>query len=118
MFIKLPGPDREKLGQRVKDLFANHRLKVTNESGIKIRDFLDISLNLENGTYIVQLGKTPDPPYMCTRGRTTLPAHIKKGLPRMISKRISTLSSSKDIIVAIMQRGAAKRWIYRRIIIL
>ena len=39
---------------------------------------------------------------MCTRGLRSNhhPPHIKKDLPRMISKKISTLSCSKDIFVA------------------
>lgn len=76
----------------VTGLSTNHGLKVTIESGMKITDFLDISLNLQSGTYR-PFRKDPRPPIYVHKG-SNHPPHIKKELPSMISKRISALSSS------------------------
>ena len=50
----------------------------------KITDFLDISLNLESGTYC-PFRKDPRPPYMCTRGRTT-PTSSRRSWPGWLAK--------------------------------
>ena len=61
---------------------------------MKVTDFLDITLNLENGSSR-PCRKDSKPP---TR-TPTIPPHIKE-LPRMISKRISQLSSSREVFEA------------------
>ena len=93
----LPGPDLERLKQNVICEFKKNGLKITVETGSKITDFLDISLNLNSGTYR-PFRKDPQPPVYIHKG-SNHPPHIKKELPKMIGRRISQLSSSKEVFL-------------------
>ena len=63
----LSGPDTERLRQQVVRLFAQHGLKITVEAGIKITDFLDVSLNLDNSSFR-PFRKDTRPPIYVHRG--------------------------------------------------
>ena len=56
-------------------LFAQHGLKITVEAGIKITDFLDVSLNLDNSSFR-PFRKDTRPPIYVHRG-SNHPPHIK-----------------------------------------
>ena len=63
-----------------------------------VTDFLDITLNLENGSFRPYRKDNKPPTYI--HKDSNHPPHIKKELPKMISKRISQLSSSKEVFEA------------------
>ena len=44
----LPGPDLDSLGKEVVKMFSSFNLKITVETGMKVTDFLDVSLNLQH----------------------------------------------------------------------
>ena len=75
-------------------IFKYVRLKIEIKTNLKIVDFLDVTFNLENGTY---------PPYKKPNGSllyistssNQLPQVIKK-LPTSINKRLNKSSSCKQ----------------------
>ena len=48
----LPGPDLDRLRKEVVRMFSSFNLKITVETGMKVTDFLDVSLNLQNNIYM------------------------------------------------------------------
>ena len=91
--VRLPGPDVERLRKKVIKLFSTHGLKITTEVNIHTTDFLDVMLDLKTGNYR-PYRKDVNPPVYINKS-SNHPPNIKKELPKMISRRISDLSSSK-----------------------
>ena len=48
----LPGPDLDRLRKEVVRMFSSFNLKITVETGMKVTDFLDVSLNLQNNIFM------------------------------------------------------------------
>ena len=71
------------------------KLKITCEGNIQIADFLDVSMNLEDGSYR-PFRKNDDIPVFISNESNHAP-HVKKSLSNMISRRVSDLSSSEEI---------------------
>ena len=65
---------------------------------MRVTDFLDITLNLENGSFRPYRKDSKPPTYI--HKDSNHPLHIKKELLKMISKRISHLSDSKEVFEA------------------
>ena len=61
----------------------------------KIVNFLDVTLNLTNGTHQPYIKPNNQPVYINTQSNH--PPHIIKRIPSMISDRISNISSSKNV---------------------
>ena len=91
----LPGPELDRLRKQVTRIFKSHNLQITVDAGAKVTDFLDVSLNLENESYR-PFRKDSRPPVYIQKS-SNHPPHISKQLPNMISKRISTISTNKDV---------------------
>ena len=51
VFKDLSGPQSERTKKDIIRRFKNHGLKITIQANLKIADFLDVTLNLTNGTY-------------------------------------------------------------------
>ena len=96
--VELPGPEIERLRKKITKLFSNHNLKITTSANIKTTDFLDVQLCLESGAYKPFKKDSSLPLYVPFLSNH--PKHIKKEIPKMISKRLSDLSSSKDIFLS------------------
>ena len=94
----LPGPGLGKLRKEVIKVFSSFNLKITIEAGMKVTDFLDVTLNLQNNIYR-PYRKDKNPPIYIQRA-SNHPPHIIKQLPRMIGKRISAISSNKEVFDA------------------
>ena len=93
--VNLPGPQLDRLRKEVINIFSSHGLSITVEAGIKITDFLDVSLNLENGEYRPYRKDAKPPVYI--QKASNHPPNITKQLPDMIGKRISSISYSKEV---------------------
>lgn len=93
--VNLPGPDIEKLRQKLFSFFQGHKLSVTIEAGMKQSDFLDISFDLNTGLHR-PFRKEDTPPVYINVDSNHNPS-IKKNLPVMISKRLSMLSSNEQV---------------------
>ena len=89
------GPQIDRLRKNVTNLFKNNSLKVKIECNLKSTDFLDIYLNLANHEFKPFRKENYQIQYI--NKNSNHPPTIKKQLPTMISKRLSTLSSSKPI---------------------
>ena len=91
----LPGPDIERLNKSLKKLFKTHGLTIEIQSGMKTTNFLDVTLYLDSSTFRPYRKDNKPPIYI--KNSSNHPPHIKKELPRMISKRITQISSNKEI---------------------
>ena len=85
----------DKLRKDVVKLFQEMGLAVTTEINMRSTDFLDVTLNLEDGSHRPYRKDNKIPVYIDSRSNH--PPIVKKNLPKMIGKRISDLSSSKEI---------------------
>ena len=91
----LPEPEIERTRKVIVRVFKECRLSITTKVNLKVVNFLDIHLDLINGSYR---------PYRKLNGNLTYndinsnyPPSIKKQIPISISKRISKLSSNEEI---------------------
>ena len=80
--------------KRLIKLFAHMGLKITLDFGLHEVNFLDVTLNLADGTY-KPYRKPNDLPIYINTG-SNHPPSVKKELPAMISKRLSSISSSEQ----------------------
>jgi len=70
-------------------------LKITIKTNLRIVDFLDVTLNLESGSYKPYSQPNSSPVYINTQSNH--PPNIIKRIPSMISERISKISSNKEV---------------------
>ena len=75
--------------------FGKLGLKITITANMKIVNFLDITFNLINGTY--KPYKKPNDDIVYINANSNHPPNIIKQLPHNISKRISDISSNREI---------------------
>ena len=92
--VDLHGPDVERLRKKITKLFQDNSLKITVEANIKITTFLDVCFNLVNGTFKPYRKYNNKPSYINLQSNH--PLTMAKLLPEMISKKLSTLSSSDE----------------------
>ena len=93
--VEVSGPQVERLRKNLFKFFEQYKLKVTIEANVKKADFLDISMDLESGIHRPFRKEDTIPTYINVQSNH--PPHIKNNLPRMISERISKLSSNEQI---------------------
>ena len=93
--VNLTGVQTERLRKQVFKLFKSLDLSVTITANITETDFLDLYLNLRRNTY--QPFRKDNNSILYIHSDSNHPSSIKKQLPNMISKRISNISSSKEI---------------------
>ena len=90
------GSSLEKTKKLIIQTFKNHGLKIDgNIICTKSTDFLDVTLNLENGTY--KPFNKPNKRIVYISRESNHPPVIIKNMPALIQKRISNLSSNQDI---------------------
>ena len=89
------GPQLDKLRKDISKIFKDMGLGITIETNITETDFLDVHLNLKNGEFKPFHKINNDPLYI--HHDSNHPTSIKKQMGSMISKRISKLSSTKEI---------------------
>ena len=76
-------------------LFKEIKLKVTIEANITSTEFLDVYFYLKTGEFKPFIKNDNVPLYI--NARSNHPRSIKMELPRMIGKRLSNISSSKEV---------------------
>lgn len=90
------GRQTELLCQRLHKHFKEwFNLGITWEANVTIVNFLDVTMNLEDGSHRPYRKDDSVPVYI--HKDSNHPPHIKKGLTHMIGRRISDLSSSEEI---------------------
>ena len=95
VFKNLSGPENEKVKKTFQKIFKEHGLDIVIQCNMKIVDYLDITMNLNNGTYKPFRKEGEDTNYI--HRDSDHPPNIIKQLPISIEKRLSNLSSSKEI---------------------
>ena len=94
--IKTTGRGSELMGQQLSKLFRdNFNLKITFEANLRIVNFLDVTLSLNDGSYRPYRKDDTVPLYI--HRDSNHPPHIKKEMVKMVGRRISDLSSSEEI---------------------
>ena len=89
------GPEAEKLKKKLQKLFKEKDLDIIIQCNLKITNYLDITLNLNDGSYRPYRKPNEETDYIHII--SDHPPSIIKEIPRSIEKRLSILSSSKDI---------------------
>ena len=85
----------EKIKKSTFKLMSDIGFKITLEIGAQITNFLDVTLNLSNNTH--RPYRKPNSLLNFINISSDHPYHIKKCLPVMTQKRLSTLSSNEKI---------------------
>ena len=85
----------EKLKQKIVEVFNKNGLKVTITANLKRMEFLDVLLNLEDGTFRPYIKPGDKPVYVSSLSNH--PPGILKNIPVGINKRLSRLSATAAI---------------------
>ena len=74
---------------------SEHGLKITSTANLKVVEFLDVSLDLKNECYRPFIKPGDRPRYV--NSKSNHPPSILRNIPLAINKRLSSISSSKEI---------------------
>jgi hypothetical protein len=85
----------EQIKQKICKIFADNNLKITIEANIKSVDFLDITLDLRNGSYKPYMKPNNTPLYV--HNESNHPPSITRNIPLSINKRLSNISSNEQV---------------------
>ena len=101
IFRNVSGPELEKIKKHIKKVFKEKMLDVIIECNTKIVNYLDVTFNLNDGTY--KPSKKPNDETKYIHVDSDHPASIIKQIPKSIATRLSSLSSSKEIFLEAAQ---------------
>ena len=85
----------DKTRKELHKIFEQFGLKITAESNLHVVNFLDVTFDLSTGKYKPYRKPNDDPLYI--QKLSNHPPSILRQLPASINKRISTLSSDKQV---------------------
>ena len=89
------GLQNERVRKEIIKTFKVCGLSITTKTNLKVVHFLDIELDLINNTY--RSYKKPNDKPMYINVNSNHPPNIIKQIPESINKRLSNLSSNKEI---------------------
>ena len=95
VFKKTSGPQSEKIENTFQKMFKNKGLDIIINCSMKIVNYLDVTLNLNHGSY--RPYKKPNDETNYIHVNSDHPPVILKQLPMSIEKRLSSLSLYKEI---------------------
>ena len=95
VFENVSGPESERIKKDFQKVFRRNGLGITIKCNKKIVDYLDVTFNLNDGTY--RPYKKPNDEATYVHKESNHPPNVIKKLPSMIEKRISDLSATKEI---------------------
>ena len=95
IFKDCSGPQMEKIKKRLQKVFKNNGLDVIIECTMKIVNNLDVTFNLNDGTY--RPYQKPDNIIQYIHVESNHPPNIIKQIPKTIQNRLSQLSSNEEI---------------------
>ena len=95
VFENTSGPQAEKIKKRIQKVFKDNGLDITITCNMKIVDYLDVTMNLNDGSY--RPYRKPNDETVYIHAKSNHPPNIVKQLPISIEERLRTLSSSKEI---------------------
>ena len=85
----------QKLCEQISTIFKGHGLNITSEANLKIVNFLDITLNLDAGTFSPYT--KPNNEIYYVHSKSNHPPAVKKNIPLAVNDRLSTLSSNENV---------------------
>ena len=80
----------DRIRKKLIKIFKDNGLKITIEMRLHKVDYLDVTLDLANNTY--RPYKKPNDKIIYIHKDSNHPLNIKKELPKMIEKRLSSIS--------------------------
>ena len=95
IFKNTSGPVNERIKKDFQSIFRSKGLEIVIQCNMKVVDYLDVTLNLNDGTH--KAFRKPDDETRYIHVESDHPPSITKQLPISIEKRISDLSSSKKM---------------------
>ena len=95
VFRNVSGPQSEKIKIILTKIFKENHLRIEISCNMKIVNYLDATLNLNDGSY--RPYHKPNDELMYIHSESNHPPTIIKQLPLSIEQRLKTLSSSKEI---------------------
>ena len=95
IFRNKSSTELEKMKKKLERLFKEYDLEITAESNQKIVNYLDITLNLKDGTFRPYHKPDDQMPYIHTESNH--PPNIIKHIPASTETRLSNLSSTEII---------------------
>ena len=95
IFRKTSGPQAERIKKDFQKIFKDNHLNITITCNLKIVNYLDITMNLNDGTYRPYHKPNDDITYI--HSQSNHPPAIIKQLPLSIESRLRKISSSKEI---------------------
>ena len=95
VFKDISGPQSEKLKKQFQKMFNENGLKIEIKCNLKIVNYLDVTLNLNDGTY--KPYRKPNDETLYVHAKSNHPPNIIKEVPIAIEKRLCNLSASKEI---------------------
>ena len=95
VFKNISGPQSEKIKKQFQKVFNENDLQIEIMCNQKIVNYLDVTLNLNNGTY--KPFRKPNDETLYINAKSNHPPNIVKQLPVSIENRLRDLSSSKQI---------------------
>ena len=93
IFKNFSGPQTERMKKEFQKIFREKGLEIVIECNKKVVDYLDVTLNLNDGSF--KPYRKPDDEINYIHAESDHPPNIVKQLPIAIEGRLSTLSSSK-----------------------
>ena len=85
----------ENLKKRICQIFQENGLKITIQANLKVVDFLDITLDLENNSY--KPYTKPNSSILYVNVESNHPPNIVKNIPENVNKRLSSISKNEEI---------------------
>lgn len=104
--------ETENMKKNLCSIFNKLGLKIMIEANKKVVNFLDVTFNLTNGSYMPYNKPNNMPIYI--HAKSNHPPHISKNIPEAINRRLSEISSNKesfDRAAPLYQGALEKKWI-------
>ena len=95
VFKNMSGPGNEKIKKDIQRIFTDKGLEIIIQCNLKVVDYLDLTFNLNDGSY--RPYKKPDDDIRYINVDSDHPPNIIKEVPIAIERRLSLLSSSEKI---------------------
>ena len=89
------GPTSERIKKHLQSIYRKQYLEIVIECNKKIVDYLDIKLNLNDGTF--QPYQKPDNKLQYINAQSNHPHSVIKQIPKTIEKRLSDHSSNQHL---------------------
>ena len=89
------GPKTNEIHKKIQKVFNYIGFKVDISSNIRSVDYLDVTLNLADGTYKPFSKNSKDPTYINVNSNH--PKHVIRQIPNSVNKRINKLSANHNI---------------------